>query len=96
METTRTAGTGTQPRPRLSGKSKDELARIAYRLVEGIEFVEMNDGHRLGYHLYLYLAGNIPSIAATIYEAKARTPVHHVELERIIRDRLAAEGITEA
>lgn len=81
--------------PRIAGKTKDELAQIAYGSVEGIEFLEMNDGNRLGYHIYLFLAGEIPSVATAIYEAKARTPVHPTELERILLQRLNAVGVKE-
>jgi hypothetical protein len=81
------------PTPRLSGKSKDELARIAYDAVKGIEFLEMNDGNRLGYHIYLYLSGELPSVAEAIYESKSRVALHPKELERILNERLAAVGV---
>jgi hypothetical protein len=83
----------TRPTPRISGKTKDELARIAYSAVEGIEFLEMNDGNRLGFHLYLYLNGEAPSIAEAIYESKSRTPLHPAELEKILNERLSAAGV---
>jgi hypothetical protein len=81
------------PTPRLSGKNKDELARIAYDAVSGIEFLEMNDGNRLGYHIYLYLSGELPSVAEAIYESKSRAALHPKELERILNERLAAVGV---
>ena len=28
----------------------------------------MNDGNRLGFHLYVYLKGELPSVAEAIYE----------------------------
>jgi hypothetical protein len=86
----------TNATPRLAGKNKEELAAIAYRSVEGIEFLEMNDGHRLGYHVYRFVNGEIPSLATAIYEAKARTPVAADELERVIGARLGAEGVSLA
>jgi hypothetical protein len=76
--------------------NKDELAATAYRALEGIEFIEMNDGHRLGFHLYRYLSGELPSLAEAIYEAKARTAIPPDELERVIRERLAAAGVPSA
>jgi hypothetical protein len=81
--------------PRLAGRTKDELAGVAYGMVEGIEFLEMNDGNRLAYHLYLFLTGEIPSVATVIYEAKSRTPLHPAELERILLERLKAAGVNE-
>jgi hypothetical protein len=95
MDPIRTIGDRMQITPRLAGRSKDELARIAYEAVEGIEFLEMNDGNRLGYHLYLYLTGEIPSVETVIYEAKARTRVHPVELERLLVERLKQVGVNE-
>lgn len=80
------------PRPRVEGRSKDELAAIAYDALAGIEFIEMNDGHRLGFHVYRYLQGELASLADAIYEAKARTATGPLVLERIIAERLAAAG----
>lgn len=93
METITTVSERSRPKPRISGKSKEELAKIAYETVEGIEFLEMNDGNRLGFHIYGYLTGEIHSVADAIYEAKARTPLDPKELERMIVDRLTAAGV---
>jgi hypothetical protein len=82
--------------PPSAGKSREELTRIAYDVLEGIEFLEMNDGNRLGYHLYLYLDGQLPSVAEAIYESKSRTSVSPKELERIISQRLAEAGVMQA
>ena len=81
-------------RPRIGGKSKDELAAIAYGAMEGIEFLEMNDGHRLGMHVYRYIHGELPSLAVAIYESKSRTALSDTELEKIIRERLSAAGVS--
>jgi hypothetical protein len=80
-------------RPRVEGKTKEELAAMAYDALAGLEFIEMNDGHRLGFHVYRYLRGELPSLADAIYEAKARTEIPAVELERVIGERLAAVGV---
>ena len=85
----------TSATPRIAG-SNDELAAVAYRSVEGIEFLEMNDGHRLGFHVYRYLRGELPSLAVAIYESKSRTSIAPDELERTIADRLAAAGVSAA
>lgn len=92
MEDITTVSDHTRSAPRLN-LSKDDLARIAYVAVEDLEFVEMNDGNRLGYHIYLFLSGELPSLATAIYEAKARTPIHPHDLERIIAGRLIAAGV---
>jgi hypothetical protein len=83
------------PAARIAGKDKEELARIAYSAVEGIEFLEMNDGNRLGFHLSGYLSGDIPSVAEAIYESKSRSPLSAAELERVISERLAAAGVVQ-
>lgn len=92
MEQITTISEQGKPVPRLH-LGKDDLARIAYTAVEDMAFLEMNDGNRLGYHIYLFLTGEIPSIADAIYEAKARIQVHPKELERILSERLAAAGV---
>lgn len=83
-------------RPLVADKTKDELAAIAYGAMEGIEFLEMNDGHRLAMHVYRYLHGEIPSLAVAIYESKSRTQLSADELERTIRERLVAAGVSNA
>jgi len=92
MERITTIGEHGRPVPRLP-LNRNDLARIAYAAVEDMAFLEMNDGNRLGYHIYLYLNGEIPSIADAIYEAKARIQIHPKELERILSERLAAAGV---
>ncbi len=93
MEPIMTTGVQGRPEPRLPLEQYD-LARIAYEAVEGMEFLEMNDGNRLGYHIYLFLNGEIPSVAHAIYEAKPRIQLHPKELERILSERLRAVGVT--
>jgi hypothetical protein len=85
--------TNGQPSAASAADAQDELARIAYGSLEGIEFLEMNDGNRLGYHIYLYLHREITSIEEAIYEAKARTSVPPDELKRLIGERLAKAGV---
>jgi hypothetical protein len=93
MESNTTLSEGSRPVSRIDGATNDDLARIAYVCMEELPFLEMNDGNRLGYHIYLYLHGEIPSIADAIYEAKARLPVAPSDLERIIAQRLYAAGV---
>lgn len=92
MERASTTGERAMPKP-LLGLGRQELSRIAYGAVEGIDVLEMNDGNRLGYHIYLYLNGEIPSVAVAIYEAKPRVQLHPKELERILTERLRAAGV---
>jgi len=78
---------------RVSNMTKDELASIAYAAVEELEWLEPNDGNRLGYHIYLYLNGNISSIEEAVLESQSRTTLAHRELIWLIRERLLAAGI---
>jgi|GEM_PF-1553652 len=96
MEHIPTISDSAHPRPRLEGASSDDLARMAYASVGELPFLEMNDGNRLGYHIYLFLSGQIATVADAIYEAKARTALHPSELERIIVGRLGASGVAFA
>lgn len=81
------------PRPRVEGKTDKEMAAMAYDALAGLEFIEMNDGHRLGFHVYRYVKGELASLADAIYEAKARTEIPASELEKVIGERLAAAGV---
>lgn len=92
MERASASGERGMPKPLLP-LGRQELSRIAYKAVEGLDVLEMNDGNRLGYHIYLYLTGEIPSVAVAIYEAKPRVQLHPKELERILIERLRVAGV---
>ncbi len=96
MEQIPTISDSARPGPGPEGASSDDRARMAYASVEELPFLEMNDGNRLGYHIYLFLSGQIATIADAIYEAKARIALHPSELERIIAGRLGASGVVSA
>ncbi|MBL0332641.1 MAG: hypothetical protein IPP08_03145 [Chlorobiota bacterium] len=78
---------------RIKNMTKDELASIAYSSVENLEWLEMNDGIRLGYHIYLYLMGTITSIEEAVLESNSRTSLSHTQLISFIKERLSAAGI---
>jgi len=40
----------------------DSLEAIAYKIAEQFSTREFNDNNRLGYHIYRYLMGTIPTI----------------------------------
>ncbi len=79
--------------PRIEQMGKDDVARVAYAAVEDLPFLEMNDGNRLAFHIYLFLRGDIGSIADAIYESKSRISVSAKELEAILKERLEAAGV---
>ena len=42
--------------------SNDSLEAISYKIAEQFSTREFNDNNRLGYHIYRYLMGTIPTI----------------------------------
>ena len=56
----------------ISKPHDNELARIAYAAVAGVPTVEENDRNRLGYHVWLYLRGEVDSLREAIHLARSR------------------------
>jgi hypothetical protein len=56
----------------LPGKTDAEVAAIAYAAVADVPTLEMNDRNRLGFHIYLYLTGEIDTVAEAVSEARSR------------------------
>jgi hypothetical protein len=50
----------------------NELAKLAYASVKDIATVEMNDRNRLGYHVWLFLRGEIGTLKSAIEQARSR------------------------
>jgi hypothetical protein len=67
---------------------ENSLERKAYNAVDGIPFVEMNDGNRLGYHVFLYLKGELDSIEQAVHVAQARMHIGNAEAVTIITRNL--------
>ena len=44
----------------------DSLEAIAYKIAGEFSTRELNDNNRLGYHIYRYLVGTIPTIDETV------------------------------
>ncbi len=74
----------------------DSLERHAYRAVEDIPVVEENDRNRLGYHVFLYLKGDLPSVEEALHVAQARLLVDDAEALRRITNALNAGESSEA
>ncbi len=49
-----------------------EFARIAYAAVKDVPTVEENDRNRLGYHVWLYLRGELPTLREAVHMARSR------------------------
>ena len=56
----------------ISKPHDNELARTAYAAVAGVPTLEENDRNRLGYHVWLYLRGEVGSLAEAIHLARSR------------------------
>lgn len=50
----------------------NELAQQAYASVRNISTVEPNDRNRLGYHVWLFLRGELPSLEEAVKQARSR------------------------
>ncbi|HWF43685.1 MAG TPA: hypothetical protein VG537_03490 [Candidatus Kapabacteria bacterium] len=75
----------------ISKPHDNELARIAYAAVEEIPTVEVNDRNRLGYHVWLYLRGEVNSLGEAIHLARSRyvpRTLSEEEVETIISEAL--------
>jgi hypothetical protein len=56
----------------VSKEHDTELARIAYASVAEVPTLEENDRNRLGYHVWLYLRGEVNSLEEAVHLARAR------------------------
>lgn len=55
-----------------STENDNELAKLAYASVRDIATVEVNDRNRLGYHVWLYLRGEVSTLQSAIEQARSR------------------------
>lgn len=79
--------------PVVQSKTDSEIAAIAYASVADIPTQEMNDRNRLGFHVYLYLTGNIDSVLDAVREARCRLHIPTSEAADKIRGALSAQGV---
>jgi hypothetical protein len=56
----------------ISKEHDTELARTAYAAVAEVPTVEENDRNRLGYHVWLYLRGEVTSLEEAVHLARSR------------------------
>ena len=56
----------------ISKEHDTELARTAYAAVANVPTVEENDRNRLGYHVWLYLRGEVGSLEDAVHLARSR------------------------
>mgnify|MGYP000218170555 CR=1 FL=1 len=71
----------------------DSLEKRAYQAVDDIPVVEPNDRNRLGYHVFLYLKGELPSVEEAVHVAQPRLLIDQADAVRRITHSLeAGEG----
>jgi len=56
----------------ISKPQDNELARQAYASVADVPTVEVNDRNRLGYHVWLYLRGELETLEEAVKMARTR------------------------
>jgi hypothetical protein len=56
----------------ISKEHDTELARTAYAAVANVPTVEENDRNRLGYHVWLYLRGEVETLEEAVHLARSR------------------------
>lgn len=56
----------------ISAVKDNELAEKAYASVRSVPTVEPNDRNRLGYHVWLYLRGELTSLEEAVEVARSR------------------------
>lgn len=74
----------------------DSLERRAYRAVEDVPVVETNDANRLGYHVFLFLKGELGSIEEAVHVAQPRMLIDKDEAVRRITHALEVGDGDEA
>jgi hypothetical protein len=79
--------------PAIKSFPEDSIEHKAYASVEDIAFVEPNDRNRLGYHVFLYLNKEIPTLEEAIHVAQARMALSKEEAAAAIRAKLGSLGL---
>jgi hypothetical protein len=83
----------------VSSAVDEELARKAYAAVSQVPTVEPNDRNRLGYHVWLYLRGELPTLEEAVSVARSRfkpktLPIAEVAAHIAGRLKEIEDGIT--
>lgn len=79
----------------ISKERDDEFVRQAYDAVASVSTVEENDRNRLGYHVWLYLRGELETLEEAVRMARSRFTPRGTTVEdvaAIVRDALAQVG----
>ena len=68
----------------ISKEHDTELARKAYAAVADVPTIEDNDRNRLGYHVWLYLRGEVDTLEEAIHLARARFKPRTLPVEEVV------------
>ncbi|MEP7235094.1 MAG: hypothetical protein ABI778_07340 [Ignavibacteriota bacterium] len=61
-----------------------ELAEKAYASVRSVPTVEPNDRNRLGYHVWLFLRGELPTLDEAVRVARSRFSPKTLPIEDVV------------
>jgi hypothetical protein len=80
----------------ISKEHDTELARTAYAAVADVPTLEENDRNRLGYHVWLYLRGEVASLEEAVHLARARFRPREFPQSEVISiiERALGEAVT--
>ena len=56
----------------ISVPNDNALAELAYSSVKHVPTIEPNDRNRLGYHVWLFLRGEIPTLESAVEQSRSR------------------------
>jgi hypothetical protein len=68
--------------------------KLAYDSAATVPTVEPNDGSRLGYHVWRWLTSRQGTLEEAVMESGARLTVPAEAAVKLIREQLAAKGVT--
>lgn len=68
----------------ISKEHDNELARAAYAAVAGVPTIEENDRNRLGYHVWLFLRGEVGSLEEAVHLARSRFKPRSLPHEEVV------------
>ncbi|MDP4198263.1 MAG: hypothetical protein Q8922_05095 [Bacteroidota bacterium] len=83
----------------ISKEHDTELARQAYAAVADVPTVEENDRNRLGYHVWLYLRGELTTLEEAVRMARSRFKPRSLPQEDVVNivssalEKLRAEAV---
>ena len=68
----------------ISKPQDTEFARIAYASVADVPVLEENDRNRLGYHVWLYLRGEVETLEEAVKLARSRYKPRTFSQEEVV------------